>query len=382
MVFSRQKTDLLIGGLGGAGPLIAVWAITLIVLAALAIWLQISYQPPLPKVGPSSVPNAGDMPSASFGDAGAGMGAKPDETASLAVSSGFANMPANMPAAEEEGLTLIRMGPVPDPALVEQTSAGPLPVISVDGRKPLNIYARPYLPNGNRPRIALVIQEIGLAREASMAAINRLPKAVSLALSPYAADPQAVLQAARDAGHEVLLMVPMEPVSFPRSDPGPHSLLVSLSAAENISRLHHVMSRAQGYAGVINHMGSRFTATPAALEPILADLSRRGLMFVDARTSARSVVPEIAGKTGLPYAENDRYIDNTATAEEIDRFLADLEIIALQRGHAVGFGRPYPVTVERIERWAKGLELKGIDLAPVTSLTGFYGPDFMGAMNE
>lgn len=264
MVFSRQKTDLLAGGLGGAGPLIAVWAITLIVLAALAIWLQISYQPPLPKVGPSSVAGAGDVPSASVGDAGAELAAKPDETASLAVSGPTkspAETPANTsantaprtsaetPAAEEEGLSLIRMGPVPDPALVEQTSAGPLPVISVDGRKPFNVYARPYLPNGNRPRIALVIQEIGLAREASTAAINRLPKAVSLALSPYAADPQAVLQAARDAGHEVLLMVPMEPVSFPRSDPGPHSLLVSLSAAENISRLHHVMSRAQGYAG-------------------------------------------------------------------------------------------------------------------------------------
>ncbi|GER06023.1 hypothetical protein GCM10007972_07690 [Iodidimonas muriae] len=388
MGFQKLFMTGLMKRLGGAGPLLVLWLTTLLGLAGLGIWLHFSYQP-LKAEGPDHH-MVEDRPAVAQAETGqdkapsqTDMADAPQTAVSADPSPAQTQQSANkassfQPSLAEKGgvafsdmapnpaAPVISLGPVPDPALVETTEDGTLPVVGADGRKPWQAYARPYLPKANEPVIALVIEGIGLSQAATARAINDLPADITLAISPYGRNPQASVAAAREAGHEVLLMVPMEPMAYPRNDPGPDSLLVSLQPAENLARLHRVMSRMQGYAGLTNHMGSRFTASRDALEPVLKDIARRGLMIVDSRSSARSVVGAVSQELGLAYAVNDRYIDNQASEAEIDRYLADLELIARQRGVAVGFGRPYPITVARIRHWADGLALRGIALAPVS----------------
>src|SRR5205807_2411226 len=116
---------------------------------------------------------------------------------------------------------------------------GMLPIVARDGRQAWQVYARPFDGADRRPRIAVVMSELGLAGLVTESAIRELPPAVTLVFSPYARQrPIATwVEQARAAGHETLLGVPMEPLDFPRQDPGPHTLLTTLDAARNTERL-------------------------------------------------------------------------------------------------------------------------------------------------
>lgn len=254
-----------------------------------------------------------------------------------------------------------------DTALLD-AETGRLPVRAADGREPWQVYARPFDEYTTRPRIAIVMAGLGLSSVPTRTAIETLPPDVTLAFSTYSNNPDQWIDAAREAGHEIMLMVPMEPNDYPRNDPGPQTLLVDQSAAENLARLHHVLSRATRYVGVTNHMGSRFTSSESAMTPILEDLKARGLLFMDARSSQYTVAAGIARELRLPRAVNNRYIDNEPNEAEILRRLEELENTARTYGAAAGIGRPYPVTIRTLERWAEGLDDRGFVLAPVSAI--------------
>jgi uncharacterized protein len=260
--------------------------------------------------------------------------------------------------------------PAPDPALVETTPKGPLPIISGDGRQSWRVYARPFDRADPRPRVALLVTGLGPSGAATEESINELPGAVTLAFDPYTRRLGEWIGLARAAGHEVVLSLPMEPAEYPRFDPGPHTLLTSLSAKENLDRLDWVLSRVTGYVGITNMMGSRFTASEANLVPVFDELKKRGLMFIDGRPSEQSVAGNLAQSMGLPRVVSDQNLDDEATRDVIDRHLAALEAQAKRNGSALGVGFAYPVTLERIALWTKTLEQKGLVLAPTSALAG------------
>ena len=78
----------------------------------------------------------------------------------------------------------------------------------------------------------------------------------------------------------------MEPFDYPDNDPGPQTLLTSLDAGQNLDRLQWFMSRLQGYVGIANYMGARFTASEQALSPVLRETAKRGLIYFDDGSSA------------------------------------------------------------------------------------------------
>ncbi len=258
---------------------------------------------------------------------------------------------------------------VPDPALVTEGPNGPLPIIAPDGRQAWQVYARPFAQDRKRPRIAIVVQGVGFSDAATTAAVQKLPGAITLSFEPYAPDVQRAINAARAAGHEVFLQLPMEPLDYPASDPGPHTLLTSLRPDQNIDRLTWLLSRFTGYAGVITFMGDKFTASADSLTPVLQEARDRGLMLLDAKSSRNSVAAQVAADLNMPRAVNNRFIDTEASRVSIDARLLELERIAQQTGTAVGIGtRPYPVTIERVAAWAATLDAKGIDLVPVSAI--------------
>ncbi len=228
-------------------------------------------------------------------------------------------------------------------------------------------YARPFDSDETRPRIAVVVAGLGLGRAATAEAI-KLPAAITLAFASYARDLQQWIDLARAAGHEVLLDLPMEPVNYPSIDPGPQPLLTTLSSAENVARLKWHLGRATGYVGVTHNMGSRFTASADDLRPILSALKVRGLMFLDARTSANSVAAQMAAAIGLPTAANDRFIDAQASRHAIDQRLGEIERIARATGYSVAVSHSFPVTLERLGRWALAVDGQTFVLAPISAL--------------
>ncbi len=255
---------------------------------------------------------------------------------------------------------------IADPALIENTPLGPLPRIADDGRKPMTAYAAPAA--AGKLRIAIVMNGLGLSAKATQVALAGLPAAVTVGLLPYAADAPRWLAAARTAGHEVLLEVPMEPFDFPDSDPGPHTLRAGSLSSANAERLNWALTRFTGYAGVTNLLGDRLLSDTDALAPVLTTLSRRGLYFYDSGSASQSVAPQVADSLTAPFARGAASIDTIQTALEIDRRLSELEAVARKNGSAVGTAFLYPVSVERIAQWAKGLSSRGFVLVPVSAI--------------
>lgn len=258
--------------------------------------------------------------------------------------------------------------PHPDPKLVERTDIGLLPVVGADGRKPWQVYSRPFNVLEKRPKVVVVVTGLGVSFNATESVVGVLPGEMTLAFAPFARKLKDWIDAARGAGHEVLINLPMEPRGYPRDDPGPFGLLTALDAEQNKRRLDWVLSRITGYVGVTNYMGDRFTANASAMQPILREMERRGLMFLDGMGTATSVGPKTAEALKLPFAMNDKVIDQTVTRRAIDAALAEIERIAKARGSAVALAHPYPVTVRRLQRWAADLGEKGLVLAPVTAV--------------
>ncbi|MFZ3034993.1 MAG: divergent polysaccharide deacetylase family protein [Parvibaculum sp.] len=258
--------------------------------------------------------------------------------------------------------------PVPDPALIEKTSEGPLPIIGKDGRKPYQVYARPLPANiSDGPRIALVVSGLGISESATKHAIEVLPPEVTLSFAPYGDGLQGWIDKAREAGHEVLLELPMEPFGYPQNDPGPYTLLTSLSASENVSRLQWLLSRFTGYVGVMNYQGARFVTDQSALSPILSALKSRGLMYVDNGATSRSLVSRLAPEVNLPFTTGVGNIDLIRSNDMIADSFTALEKSARAKGPAIGIASGFPITVDAIADWAKTIGARGITLVPVSA---------------
>lgn len=270
----------------------------------------------------------------------------------------------------------VGLAPAPDARLVEKGRHGPLPRIALDGAKPLDVYARPMMtPAGLRPgapKLAIVIGGMGLNPKATEEALAILPRAVTLGFAPYGPDLARQTAQARSLGHEILLQAPLEGFGGADESPGPHLLRVADPPAETLGRLHWHMSRFAGYVGVGGHLGGKFTADAAAFSPVLAEIAQRGLMYFDDATSVRSLAASLAAEASAPLVRADLAID--ARLEAVDDALIRLERIARDKGSAAGSATALPVVVEKIARFARALEARGVALAPASALAAVPRP--------
>lgn len=259
----------------------------------------------------------------------------------------------------------------PIDALVEISSEGQLPRIGPGGKKPSDAYAR-LTPMGilssDRPKIAILLGGMGLNAKLTQMAGKELPGEISFAFAPYGKDLQSQVDKVRSQGHEVMLQLPMEPVGYPAKNPGPRTLLAEAGVEENREALYWHMSRFTGYTGITNFMGGRFLTVPEALKPVLAEMKKRGLVFLEDATVPLSSTEAVAKAARLPARRAQIVIDADPDPKSIAAALQQLEAEAMTNGIAIGTGAGLEVTIEAISEWAKSLEDKGILLVPVSAV--------------
>jgi hypothetical protein len=222
-------------------------------------------------------------------------------------------------------------------------------------------------PN-DKPMIAIVIDDLGLDR-GNARRVVRLPGPLTLAYMTYADDVSAQARAARLAGHELLVHVPMQP-DADALDPGINVLRPDLPAAELRRRIAWALSRFSGYVGVNNHMGSRFTADAAAMAVLFQELERRGLLFLDSRTTSASVAETMSGRYDVPVATRNIFLDNEVSAAAVWVQLARLEAEARRAGFAVAIGHPHDGTIAALQAWLPILSERGFRLVPISAIAG------------
>lgn len=260
-----------------------------------------------------------------------------------------------------------RTAHLPDRDLLEQTPDGPLPIRAADGRRPFDVYSMPW--SGSRgAKVAIVIGGLGLSQTGTQAAIANLPAEVTFGFASTGNSLSRWMQEARRAGHEIVMQVPLEPFDYPQVNPGRNTLTVDALAEDNIRNLHWALARTTNYVGVMNHMGGRFVAERQGMEPMMAELGKRGLMYLDDGTSARSVAPDLADGNLVPLAVSDGAIDGTRERGAILKKLDELEATARAKGSAIGTGSAFDETVGAVRSWIAEAKKRGIEIVPVSAL--------------
>src|SRR5690606_22342870 len=213
-----------------------------------------------------------------------------------------------------------------------------------------------------------IIGGLGVSQTGTQAAIAALPPEVTLAFASGGNSLDRWMQAARQAGHEIVMQVPLEPYDYPQIDPGRNTLTVAAEPAENRDRLYWALSRITNYTGVMNYMGGRFVTSEAAMTPFFAELAKRGLMYLDDGSSARSLASDMARQQGVPYAAGEVAIDGERERGAILAKLDDLERTARAKGFAVGIGSAFDVTVDAVSTWVQEARRRGVEIVPISAV--------------
>ncbi len=256
----------------------------------------------------------------------------------------------------------------PDPALLRTTPFGKAPRISPDGRKAMHVYAAASPEQDGAPQIAIIVGGLGLNSALTQRAIDELPSTVSLAFAPYAKDLKFWTQKARDAGHEILIELPMEGYGANVDALGSAGLLTTQTREENLQRLDWLMSRFGGYFAATNYLGAKFSTQNEAMAPVLKKLEDAGVAYIDDTGAAR-----IAGGTrgGDVIISVNRIVPpapDPSRRNAVRRELRALEQIAKRDGVALGKTYAYATTLDEIAAWADGLEDNGFVAAPASAV--------------
>lgn len=293
----------------------------------------------------------------------AGAGDEPEGVIVITIDGGRRTATGVQPASLTPPPSILRI-PDADPALLMKTPLGQRPKIAADGRRAARVYARPFDNPDGAPIVALVVAGLGLNAELTERAINELPPEVTLAFAPYARDLDYWTKRARDAGHEIVLELPMEAHGGDPAMLGPAALLAERASADNIQRLDWLLSRFGGYFAVTNYLGGKFSTDRAAMDPVLAHLAAAGVAYIDDTGAARR---NPAG----PLAVVNRMIvagaDGT-DARSARRDLGALAQIAQRGGEALGKTYAQPAALDALVEFVDELAEHGLLLAPASAV--------------
>ena len=254
----------------------------------------------------------------------------------------------------------------PVAGLTRQSKFGPVPVKGSNSA--LQAYKRPFQRQAGKTPVSIIIGGLGVNRGLTQDAIESLPADVTLSFAAHSAGLQRLIDSARADGHEVLIEIPMDSASFDPSEPGADkTLLTTVTPTENGDRLDWMMSRAQGYAGLINFNGDIYLTRPDIAGPYMDYLSKTGVGFFTDGAFETPALSGISQTTGQPYKTGHGLIDPHPVPRVIAARLRGLSQAAQSGSHPVGVGFLYSETLSEVQSWIATLDEQNLQLAPATS---------------
>jgi polysaccharide deacetylase 2 family uncharacterized protein YibQ len=230
------------------------------------------------------------------------------------------------------------------------------------------LYAKPSLPKmAVRPKVAIVIDDLGGENQMSQEILHwNVP--LTLSILPFTPYSKVLAQQAHQRGKEVILHLPMEPHGYPKTKPGEGVLLQEMEEEKFLRQLSRDLEAVPNIKGVSNHMGSRLMEDPGKVRIIMKELKRRGLFFLDSRTTPQTMGLQIAESIGVRATERSLFLDHSQDPEEIKRQLEKLAQLSLETGKAIGIGHPHPSTLKSLKEMIPRMKEKGIEIVPLSSV--------------
>jgi polysaccharide deacetylase 2 family uncharacterized protein YibQ len=222
------------------------------------------------------------------------------------------------------------------------------------------------LPTKALPSVALIIDDLGYDKKIAQK-FAQLDVPLTFSILPYSPFQQKIARLARSKDLEIMIHMPMEPVEYPQVNPGPGTLLVSMSPDELIEQLELNLNTLPGVKGVNNHMGSRMTSESSQMYQIFSVLKKRGLFFIDSRTTAESLCEPSARLFQVPFAQRDVFIDHHLKTDFIRKQIKELIRIAQKNGEAVGIMHPHSTTLRVLQEMLPDLKNQ-VHLVPASKV--------------
>lgn len=221
-------------------------------------------------------------------------------------------------------------------------------------------------PEHKLPKVAIIIDDLGYDRKIAEKFLE-LDVAFTFSILPFSPFQNKIARRARAKGLEVMLHMPMEPMEYPSVNPGPGTLLAAMSPDELISQLEKNLATLPDIKGVNNHMGSKLTAESNQLYQIFSILKKRGLFFVDSRTTAKTLCKPSARMFKVPFAQRDVFIDHHQQPEFIRKQIKELIEIARRQGEAVGIAHPHSTTYTVLKEMLPELK-QNVQVVPASQI--------------
>lgn len=326
---------------------------------------------PLPVIPPLSPLNDEtlDTPDLLAGDVPEGV----NPTTALAERRGNTDALGNPVVSPDEPKTITVSGvasralrKAPIAGLTRQSNFGPVP--NKGAGNALLAYRRPFSPQSGKRPVSLIIGGLGVNRRLTQDAIQTLPADVTLSFAAHTVGLQDWINTARADGHEVFIEIPMESDGFDATEPGAdRALRVSASSRDTQRNLDWMLSRAQGYAGVINFNGDLFLQRTDVAAPFVDYLSKTGLGFVTDGSFETPSLTSLSTSVGQPFKAGNGLIDPDPIPRVISARLAGLSRNAQSGSHPIGVGFGYPETTAEVKTWINSLAANNLQLAPATS---------------
>jgi hypothetical protein len=236
------------------------------------------------------------------------------------------------------------------------------------GKQPLWMEnAIAFTPPKDKPMIAIVIDDMGVDLKRSRHMWEDVPGPLTLSFMTYADNLPKQTAAAHQKGHELMLHMSMEP-SNSIIDAGPNVLMTAMSDGELTKLTQWGLGRFDGYVGMNNHMGSRFTEDRRAMRVVLQQVKQRGVLFLDSRTSAKSVAGKVAKELGMPALDRNVFLDNDNDINAVLKQLGEAERMARKYGVAIAIGHPREATIEVLKTWIPQALDRGLAIVPISTL--------------
>ncbi len=209
--------------------------------------------------------------------------------------------------------------------------------------------------------IALIIDDFGYERTETVDGFLKFPAKIACAVIPGHPDSRRAAEAVLEGAYELIIHLPLEAKGRPPRDE-PMMVKTGLPAGEARRRVAQALDELPGGSGVNNHMGSKATEDAALMGILAEELKRRNLYFVDSRTTAGSIAYHVMERAELPALSRDIFLDHRSSERFIVRQVERLEMLAAERGYAVGIAHATgPLSLEILSREALRLMQKGYE---------------------
>ncbi|UWS29424.1 divergent polysaccharide deacetylase family protein [Erwinia pyrifoliae] len=201
-------------------------------------------------------------------------------------------------------------------------------------------------------KLSIVIDDFGY-RPALEQQVLQMPAAISVAVLPNAPHAREMATKAHQSGHEVLIHLPMAPLS---KQPLEKDTLRPDMPTEEIGRIIREAAAAVPYAvGLNNHMGSAMTSSLPAMQKVMQILNHYHFYFLDSMTIGNSQATRAAEGTNVKVVKRRVFLDDSQNEADIRVQFTRAVRLAQRDGSAIAIGHPHPSTVRVLQQMLPGL---------------------------